>query len=527
MKTLLYDTLTRQVTFKTYKGTVNMPNPSQSVIHSENTVQFPFECIIGIISLGTFCKCLFFCAESEKQGVYNEKDVYKVMKVAYISITDDFDKDSADSVVNLFESLNFYYMTEPQEEHFLWNGEMLRNFKEWAVLPYENNKKVTTSSRNPFSLKIKESKPSNNLDQMIIGYLICGYFETQIKRDLDKVYKFSIFSKISTKKIGTRLLSRGVDELGKVSFFVETKFITEVSGNKNEFTILRGSVPVFWSQDDPLKPHKIQIGSDIQRAREAFKAHFKSLEAGYGKIVVIDLLGTKKYERLLSQLYEDLCIENSIDYIHFDLNKHAEDIESIKCIFYRKIFDFIKNYRQRHNGNEKDIDQDNHKQDASILENLKSNYTSFINYNSNSSSSESEENAWDEEEEDISQITSEFENLALQNKEDEFKNLNITFRVNCMDCLDRTNIGQYIIFGYFSNLNFQVIKSMWVNNGNALSHMYTGSNSLKSELPARGKLSMIGRMSDFVISANRMIQNKFVDKDKQAIIDLILGKKSN
>ena len=70
-----------------------------------------------------------------------------------------------------------------------------------------------------------------------------------------------------------------------------------------------------------------------------------------------------------------------------------------------------------------------------------------------------------------------------QNKQIEKKYI---FRVNCMDCLDRTNLGQFIIFSYFSKYRFKVIRKMWLNNGNALSNLYTGSNALKGELACKG-----------------------------------------
>lgn len=531
MKSLLYDTQTRQVTFTGVTGKINLPNPSRPVMQSENTQQFPFECILGIVKVDAFSRCLFFCSETESQGKYNESEVFRVVKVNYVALTDDTNCDLANSIVNLFESLRFYFTFDKQEEHFLWNGEMLKNFKEWAILPYTSAAvaSVSPSLRSPFSSKVREStncKINYDFDQMLIGHLICGYFESHVVREDDKVYKLKIFSKISIKKIGTRLLSRGVDELGKVSFFVETKFITSCGDNKSEFTILRGSVPVFWSQCDPLKPHKIQFDQDIQKNRSAFKKHFKMLEAGYGKVVVVDLLGLKKYECQLSKIYRDLCEENDIDYINFDLNKHSEDIESIKCVFYKKISDFIKKLAIRESPIAEDKKEDLN--DANRIEKLltegqKTSVASFINCND---SSDEEDFNWDDEEEEIVEDL-DLESLTLQNRSEQVKDLKITFRVNCMDCLDRTNIGQYIISRYFCNLRFQSIKSMWVNNGNALSQMYTGSNSLKTELPSKGKLSMMGRVNDFVISANRMIQNKFVDQDKQMIIDLILGKKSN
>ena len=52
------------------------------------------------------------------------------------------------------------------------------------------------------------------------------------------------------------------------------------------------------------------------------------------------------------------------------------------------------------------------------------------------------------------------------------------------------------------------------------------SDGLISELHSEGKLTVFGRMNDLIISANRMLNNKFTDKDKQNIIDIVLGKKS-
>ncbi|EPR79410.1 Phosphoinositide polyphosphatase [Spraguea lophii 42_110] len=104
------------------------------------------------------------------------------------------------------------------------------------------------------------------------------------------------------------------------------------------------------------------------------------------------------------------------------------------------------------------------------------------------------------------------------------------FRVNCLDCLDRTNLAQYLICDYYfskTGYNFYVsndLKKLWVDNGNALSYFYTGSDAQKSELAAKGKRSISGLLDDLYITTTRMINGSFTDKIKREIIDKILGK---
>ena len=98
----------------------------------------------------------------------------------------------------------------------------------------------------------------------------------------------------------------------------------------------------------------------------------------------------------------------------------------------------------------------------------------------------------------------------------------IVFRINCLDCLDRTNLCQFLIFNYYNPYKFNIIKTMWKNNGNALSMVYTGSHALKSDFTKERKLSLFSRVNDIVISANRMINNKFNDKEKYKIIEILL-----
>lgn len=554
MKTLLFDTETKHVSYEGHDGFINIPGNTACPAPSENVVSYPFLCILGIIKTDLNSKYLFFCSESESLGTFHKDEIFSILRVSYLPLTDSAQDEVAENIKNLIEDLNFYYTFESVEEHFLWNGNMVRNFKEHIEggraasetdmapveppsagdLPYKfkTTKSQNGNMRSPFSSKLSQAESRNTgSDKMMIGNMICGYFESRSIRENGMLYFLKILSRISIKKIGTRMLSRGVDELGKVSFFVETKFATKSGNERVEFVILRGSVPLYWSQDDPLKPHKIIFDESREKNGKAFRRHLEKLQRGYGRIVVVDLLGHRKYEKMLSKQYKDLCSENNIDYVHFDLNRHAENIENIKTIFYRQLNAFMVELKSRESGGPGLKYQDIGYKQKSVCRDFDISPPSFISSADQESVSINVENLSPERpepENDWSETDSTKEpdssSFSVADHQCDFNDVKVTFRVNCMDCLDRTNIAQYLIFNFFDKFKFGIARSMWVNNGNALSKMYTGSDALKSELHAKGKLSVLGRVNDLVISANRMINNRFTDKDKQNVIDVILGK---
>jgi hypothetical protein len=122
-------------------------------------------------------------------------------------------------------------------------------------------------------------------------------------------------------------------------------------------------------------------------------------------------------------------------------------------------------------------------------------------------------------------------------------------RVNCMDCLDRTNVVQ----AFFSQkvllsiMNFwklgpligqvmppeltwstlqplaAVVRVMWFNNGNSLSLQYSGTGSLKAEVTKTGKQSLFGLLSDGVKSVRRLYYSYLKDSTRQDMIELLLG----
>uniref|UniRef100_A0A8C5QLI1 Inositol polyphosphate-5-phosphatase F n=1 Tax=Leptobrachium leishanense TaxID=445787 RepID=A0A8C5QLI1_9ANUR len=114
------------------------------------------------------------------------------------------------------------------------------------------------------------------------------------------------------------------------------------------------------------------------------------------------------------------------------------------------------------------------------------------------------------------------------------------FRVNCMDCLDRTNVVQAAIARVVMELQlkklgvmppeqplpmkcYRLYQIMWANNGDAISRQYAGTAALKGDFTRTGERKLAGVMKDGVNSANRYYLNRFKDAYRQAVIDIMQG----
>nr|KAF6463287.1 synaptojanin 2 [Molossus molossus] len=104
------------------------------------------------------------------------------------------------------------------------------------------------------------------------------------------------------------------------------------------------------------------------------------------------------------------------------------------------------------------------------------------------------------------------------------------FRMNCLDCLDRTNTVQSFVALEVLHLQLRSLglnskpiadrfvesfKAMWSLNGHSLSKMFTGSRALEGK-------AKVGKLKDGARSVSRTIQSNFFDGVKQEAIKLLL-----
>ncbi|CAD26446.1 similarity with phosphatidylinositol phosphate phosphatase (fragment) [Encephalitozoon cuniculi GB-M1] len=445
MASLAYSASSRRISWETESG-IAMLSYVGTVNKKPDSKQIEFQTILGILRVeknDAYEEFLAFVTKSTLAGMYEGIEIYKIDKIKFLNINEPDKPDEVMSQVRGFvQSHDFYYFSTPLfiEDEFIWNRHMRANLlKYFGPTSY------------PWVLSHRPKSPSLSLN---ISTLFCGFFVAKAFKTSEDFYHMKLLSLVSSNRVGTRYLCRGIDEEGNASLFVKTHFQTKRNNSTIfDFTIIRGSVPIFWSQRGHGIPAKVNIYGEDGAVKKAFAKHFKKLRREYGKIYVINLLGEKKYEKQLTSHFSRLLDLENIPYTTFDLNAHASNYDDLKFLLYFKL-----------------------------------------------------------------------QGIGQQD---------IVFRVNCLDCLDRTNVAQSLIcMFYFEKVvcDGNALKRMqecWADNGNSLSNLYTGSDAMKRELALKGRRSFVGYMDDFVISATRLINGRFTDRQKHSIINVLLEKKED
>ena len=106
---------------------------------------------------------------------------------------------------------------------------------------------------------------------------------------------WSIISRRSTQRCGTRLFVRGGDENGWVANYVETEQMVEYNGTLSSFVQTRGSIPLLWHQRPDLRykpPPTLELRHGVTH-RDCFTRHFDEQKRHYGQQVIINLIDQK------------------------------------------------------------------------------------------------------------------------------------------------------------------------------------------------------------------------------------------
>ncbi|ORZ37538.1 Endonuclease/exonuclease/phosphatase [Catenaria anguillulae PL171] len=287
----------------------------------------------------------------------------------------------------------------------------------------------------------------------------------------------TIISRMSTRRAGTRYNTRGIDDSGSVANFVETEMIYSTPTSLLSFVQVRGSVPVFWDQPGlQVVGHKVQITRSREATKPAFERHMSDLSEKYGRVVAVNLVAQDAGgEGVLGMEYRT----------QFDLAAAAPEARVLHD------FDFHAECR----GN---------------------NYAALGRL-------------VDRVDEDLIRMMC---FLADVENNQVVMHQSGVFRVNCVDCLDRTNVVQGLLAeqalkNFVQGLPAQMtddFKELWANNGDAISRIYAGTGALKSGFTRSGKRTIAGLLDDSVKSVGRFVINNFQDKSRQDTIDTLLGK---
>ncbi|XP_022241087.1 phosphatidylinositide phosphatase SAC2-like [Limulus polyphemus] len=309
-----------------------------------------------------------------------------------------------------------------------------------------------------------------------------GFTELQSPDDEDKLqktYNLILISRRSRFRAGTRYKRRGVDELGHCANYVETEQIIHYGSHIVSFVQVRGSIPVFWRQLGYKYRPPPQLDRGEEETQEAFAKHFNQELSIYNNAVVINLAEQTGKEKVVGDAYLNhilLYDSPDITYISFDFHEYCRGMK------FENVSVLI----------------------ASIEDIIKDMRYYWV------------------------------DNHGL------ICNQTGTFRINCIDCLDRTNIVQTAIAKAVMDTQFlrlgllrpegklptscrRAFQVMWANNGDIISRQYAGTAALKGDFTRTGERRIAGMMKDGYNSASRYYVNRFKDAYRQATIDLMTG----
>ncbi|OAX41993.1 hypothetical protein K503DRAFT_421235 [Rhizopogon vinicolor AM-OR11-026] len=322
------------------------------------------------------------------------------------------------------------------------------------------------------------------------GYIQISSFDlpeddSTVRGDSVRPVDYIVISRRSRDRAGLRYQRRGVDDEAHVANFVETEVITRVqrNGTSNVFSYvqIRGSVPLFWTQSGySMKPPPVLAPERTpEQNLDALKRHFRRTVPAYGPHTIVNLTEQQGKESTITNAYREYAAKldhKDARYCEFDFHRETRGMK------YENISKLINQ-----------------------LERVFQSQGFFWVSN----------------------------NLLLSKQKG-------VFRVNCIDCLDRTNVVQSAFARHVMSMQLEAVgllnppqngksgvdvifNDVWANNGDAISRAYAGTSALKGDFTRTGKRDLGGLLNDGVNSLARMYSATFSDWFRQAVLDFMLG----
>ncbi|XP_033492887.1 synaptojanin-1 isoform X2 [Epinephelus lanceolatus] len=420
--------------------------------------------ILGVLRLNlgdSMLHSLVVVTGCSSVGKVQDSEVFRVTQTDFISLKNDpADEDRIAEVRKVLNSGHFY---------FAWSATGVS--MDLSLNAHRRTLEDTTDNRFFWnqSLHLHLKHYGVNCDDWLLR-LMCGGVEIRTIYAGHKQAKACIFSRLSSERAGTRFNVRGTNDDGQVANFVETEQVIFLDDKVSSFIQIRGSIPLFWEQPGiQVGSHRVKLSRGFEANAPAFERHFTALRRLYGKQVIINLLGSKEGEHMLSKAFQS----------HLKASEHATAVKMVN-------FDYHQNVK----GGKAD----------KLHSVLKPYLSKFL------------------EECGFFYYSGEMGIAKTQGG---------TIRTNCLDCLDRTNSVQAffaleMLPKQLEDMSLtekpqlvarfqEVFRTMWSANGDSVSKIYAGTGALDGK----------AKLKDGARSVTRTIQNNFFDSSKQEAIDIL------
>ncbi|KDN48439.1 hypothetical protein K437DRAFT_290418 [Tilletiaria anomala UBC 951] len=362
--------------------------------------------------------------------------------------------------------------------------------------------------------------------------LVYGFVDQAKLSVLNRTIYVTLIARRSRHFAGARFLKRGVTDRGQVANDVETEqivnepltspFFAPGTGESSRegatyqpfipsprftsYVMHRGSIPIYWTQDStnmsPRPPIEISV---VDPYYSAAALHFDDMFRRYGApVIILNLIKSKEkqprevkllraFGECVNYLNQFLPEEKKLKYIAWDMSRASKSRDQDVIGVLEDIAEeTIENTKFFHSGPEP---------------------ASFAEFATESTSARREQ-------------------IQVQSG---------VARVNCVDCLDRTNAAQFVIgkaaFGHqlhalglldhptlpFDSDAVNMLTEMYHDLGDTIALQYGGSHLVNTMETYRKINQWSSHSRDMLEGIKRYYANSFVDAEKQAAINLFLG----
>ncbi|XP_046504096.1 synaptojanin-1-like isoform X9 [Equus quagga] len=278
--------------------------------------------LLGVLRLNlgdTMLHYLVLVTGCMSVGKIQESEVFRVTSTEFISLRiDSSDEDRISEVRKVLNSGNFY---------FAWSASGVS--LDLSLNAHRSVQEHTTDNRFFWnqSLHLHLKHYGVNCDDWLLR-LMCGGVEIRTIYAAHKQAKACLISRLSCERAGTRFNVRGTNDDGHVANFVETEQVVYLDDSVSSFIQIRGSVPLFWEQPGlQVGSHRVRMSRGFEANAPAFDRHFRTLKNLYGKQIIVNLLGSKEGEHMLSKAFQS----------HLKASEHAADIQMVNFDYHQMV----------------------------------------------------------------------------------------------------------------------------------------------------------------------------------------------
>ncbi|CAM9117146.1 unnamed protein product [Ectocarpus sp. 8 AP-2014] len=410
----------------------------------------------------------------------------------------------------------------------------------------------------------------------------------QRKCDLSgRMLNITVIARRSRHFAGTRYLKRGVSDTGKVANDVEVEQIAHAEGIKegvfSSFLQMRGSIPTFWTQESSISiPKPPIVNSRVDPMYSATQDHFADLLERYGSpVLVLDLVKQterrerevivgREYRRAVEHVNSTMPSEHKIRYCALDfshLSKHRDmnvlkALEEVAAWTVGQVGFFcsaprrellpkdqgttgggeLPSLRRAQSYSQGGLARTRNAPEApQNLHEVNGQGGAMLHAKSGEPNAGVDSSIPKRPSGDPSGLLPPPWGQGLPVMPMEQQGV---LRTNCIDCLDRTNVGQFSIgvhalakqlyvMGVSNQVSLEsgsqvalVFMELYSELGDNIALQYGGSEAHKKVSRGNGPGKQVGSMNkhrELLTSIRRYYSNAFTDRAKQDAINLFLG----